>query len=130
MKVIFQVAPIPASRPRVTRWSTFYSKKYTTFKEEMEIAKTDIHCIPLNDKVYAKVDFFVAIPKSWPKYRKKALNGKFCDNNADIDNYCKAILDALNGKCYQDDKQIVMLKACMYWSDNPRIECEFSPIQE
>ena len=89
MKVTFHVTPVPASRPRVTRWSTFYGKKYTEFKAAMEIAKGDIHCLPLENNVYAKLDFFVQIPKSWSKKKKEAKNGKFCNNNADIDNYCK-----------------------------------------
>jgi len=130
MKIIFQVNPVPASRPRVTRWSTFYGKKYTDFKAAMDIAKSDVHCVPFENNIYAKLDFFIQIPKSWPKYKKANLQGKFCNNNADIDNYCKAILDSLNGKCYIDDRQIVMLKARMFWSKNPKIECEFLPIQE
>ena len=130
MKVTFHVNPVPASRPRVTRWSTFYPKKYTQFKADMEVAKSDVHCVPLEDNVYAKLDFFVQIPKSWSKKKKLAKEGTFCDNNADIDNYCKAILDALNGKYYVDDRQIVMLKAAMFWSSTPRIECDFTHITE
>ena len=130
MKLTFYVNPVPASRPRVTRWSTFYPKKYTQFKADMEIAKSDVHCVPLEDNVYAKLDFFIQIPKSWSKKKKEAKSGKFCDNNADIDNYCKAIFDSLNEKCYIDDRQIVILKASMYWSNTPRIVCEFLPVQE
>ncbi len=130
MKVTFHVAPVPASRPRVTRWSTFYGKKYANFKSAMEIAKSDIYCVPFECNVYAKLDFFVQIPKSWAKKKKEAHIGKFCNNNADIDNYCKAILDSLNEKYYLDDRQVVMLRARMYWSNVPRIECEFLPIQD
>jgi len=130
MKLVLKVDPVPAARPRVTRWSTFYPKKYTSFKEAMEIAISDIHCVPFEDNVYAKLDFFIKIPKSWSKKKKEAHRGKFCNNNADIDNYCKAVLDSLNGKCYTDDRQIVMLKARMFWSTSPKIECEFLPIQE
>ena len=32
MKVEFNIIPTPASRPRVTRWSTYYGKKYTKFR--------------------------------------------------------------------------------------------------
>jgi Holliday junction resolvase RusA-like endonuclease len=96
----------------------------------MEIAKGDIHCLPLENNVYAKLDFFIQIPKSWSKKKKEAKNGKFCNNNADIDNYCKAIMDSLNGKYYIDDRQVVMLRARMFWSIAPRIQCEFLPIQE
>lgn len=130
MKKTFYVAPVPASRPRVTRFATFYGKKYTDFKSSMEMAVNDIQFVPFEGNVYAKLDFFVKIPISWSKKKKSSKEGKFCDNNADIDNYCKAILDALNDIYYEDDRQVVMLRARMYWSNNPRIECEFMEIQE
>ena len=130
MKKVFYITPVPAARPRVTRWSTFYPKKYTQFKEDMEMAVNDIQFVPLENNIYAKLDFFIQIPKSWSKKKKASKEGKFCDNNADIDNYCKAILDSLNGVYYEDDRQIVMLRARMYWSNNPKIECEFLEIQD
>jgi Holliday junction resolvase RusA-like endonuclease len=35
----------------------------------------------------------------------------------DIDNLCKLILDALNGKAYRDDTQVCDLKAQRIWAD-------------
>tara|TARA_R110000823_G_scaffold2934_4_gene11675 strand:+ start:2182 stop:2583 length:402 start_codon:yes stop_codon:yes gene_type:complete len=129
MKKTFYINPCPAARPRVTRWSTFYPKKYTQFKEDMKLAVNDVKFIPFESSIYARVDFFVQIPKSWSKKKKTASEGKFCDNNADIDNYCKAILDSLNGVYYTDDRQIVMIRARKYWSEDARIECEFLDIE-
>jgi len=130
MKKTFYVTPVPASRPRVTRWSTFYPKKYTEFRASMEMAVKDVQFIPFETNIYAKLDFFVQIPKSWSKKKKESMQGKFCDNNADIDNYCKAILDSLNGIYYQDDRQIVMIRARKYWSNTPLIKCEFLEMQD
>jgi len=130
MRNTFYVTPVPAARPRVTRWATFYPKKYTQFKADMDMALNDVRFEPYKENVYAKLDFFVQIPKSWSKKKKKLKQGQFCDNNADIDNYCKAILDSLNGVYYADDRQIVMIRARKYWSDVPRIECEFLKMQE
>jgi len=84
---------------------------------------------PFEGNIYAQLDFFVQIPKSWSKKKKLAKQGQYCDNNADIDNYCKAILDALNGVYYEDDRQVVMLRARMYWSTNPRTECEITNLR-
>jgi Holliday junction resolvase RusA-like endonuclease len=132
MKVTFHVTPVPASRPCVSKWSTYYKGPYKRYMDAMKIAVSDIHITPFEGNVYAKVDFFVPMAPSWLKSKKEEKLGKFCDNNKDIDNYCKAILDALNGKYYIDDNQIVMIRARMYWtgSDNGRTECEFLPIQE
>jgi len=122
MKVVFYVAPVPASRPRVTRWSTFFPKKYTQFKEDMVMALTNTTFIPSTKLIYAQLDFYVQIPKSWSKKKKTLKNGRYCDNNADIDNYCKAILDSLEGTYYENDKQIVMIRARKFYSETPRIE--------
>lgn len=122
MKVVFYVAPVPASRARVTRWSTFFPKKYTQFKEDMKIALGNANVVPSTKLIYAQLDFFVQVPKSWSKKKKTLKNGKYCDNNADIDNYCKAILDSLEGVYYENDKQIVMIRARKFYSETPRIE--------
>lgn len=122
MKVIFDIAPVVASRPRVTRWSTFFPKKYTQFKEDMTELTKDITFVPTDKLIYAQITFYVAIPKSWSKKKKAAKDGKFCDNNADIDNYCKAILDSLEGVYFENDKQVAMIRAMKYYSATPRIE--------
>ncbi len=130
MKVIFYVAPVPASRPRVTRWSTFFPKKYTQYREDMKMATANILFTPFEGNIYAQIDFFIQIPKSWSKKKKLSKQGQYCDNNADIDNYCKAILDSLNGVYYEDDRQVVMLKARMYWSNTSRTEVTITKLEE
>ena len=130
MKVVLYVAPVPASRPRVTRWSTFFPKKYTAFKVAMTKLTENIIFTPTNKLIYVQVTFYVAMPKSWSKKKKLAKNGKFCDNNADIDNYIKAVLDSLEGVYYENDKQIVMVRARKYYSETPRIEYTQDELEE
>jgi len=130
MEVTFNIIPVPASRPRVTRWSTYYGKKYTQFKKDMYTLTADLKTIPMTGNIFAELQFNVPIPKSWSKKKKEAKNGAYCDNHADIDNYCKAILDSLNNVYYEDDKQIVMLKATMLWATEPSIECTFTELED
>jgi len=130
MKKTFYINPVPASRPRVTRWSTYFPKRYTEFKKTMEVATGNTPFIPFENSIYAQFDFFVGMPKSWSKKKKNLKIGTYCDNNSDIDNYCKAIMDSLNGVYYKDDKQIVMIKARMFWTSTPRIECELTKLEE
>ena len=130
MKVVLYVAPVPASRPRVTRWSTFFPKKYAQFKEDMLELTKDITYTPSKELIYVQMTFYVAMPKSWSKKKKLEKGGQFCDNNCDIDNYCKAILDSLNGVYYEDDKQVVMLKARMFWANTPRTEVTITKLEE
>ena len=74
MRVEFNIVPIPASRPRVTRWATYYGKKYSKFKEDMETLTNDIKFTPLEGNIYASLRFYIQIPKSWPKKKKKVKN--------------------------------------------------------
>jgi Holliday junction resolvase RusA-like endonuclease len=42
---------------------------------------------------------------------------------ADIDNLCKFVLDALNGILYNDDRQIVTLKASKLFDSSHQLGC-------
>ena len=128
MKVVFEIAPVVASRPRVTRWSTFFPKKYAQFKEDMLELTKDITYTPSKELIYVQMTFYVAMPKSWSKKKKLEKGGQFCDNNCDIDNYCKATLDSLEGVYFENDKQVAMIRAMKYYSATPRIEYQQTEI--
>jgi len=118
----FNVNPVPASRPRVTRWSTYYPKKYTQFKLDMIALTSEMHFAPFEGLLGVDIGFYIGMPKSWSKKKKKSKDGRYCDNNADVDNYLKAILDSLNEVVYVDDRQIVEISARKIYSDQPCIK--------
>ena len=125
----YNINPIPASRPRVTRWGTYYGKRYKEFKEEMKekTSYEDRHntmntIIWLDGLIFADMTFFIPMAVSWSKKKKSLKNGEFCDNNADLDNYEKAILDSLNGIYFTDDRQIVSQKSQKIWADKGKIK--------
>ena len=120
--VSFEINPTPASRPRVTRWGTFYGKKYKGFKKDMDELLSDTDKEWLEGLIFADMTFFVAIPKSWSKKKKKLKSGQWCDNNADLDNYEKAILDSLSGAYFHDDRQIVQQQSKKIWADTGSIK--------
>ena len=117
----FNISPVPASRPRVTRWSTYYPKKYTKFKTDMEALTSELNTTPCDILLSVSIDFMVEIPKSWSKKKKEIHNNTYCNNNADIDNYIKAILDSLNTVFFIDDKQVVEIYARKIYSTDPHI---------
>ena len=121
MRTVFNVEPCPASRPRVSRWSTYYPKRYTQFKEDMKALTSEMDSTPSKKLISVDVEFNVKIPKSWTKKKKEEKNGKYCDNSCDIDNYLKAILDSLNGVLFVDDRQIVEVYARKRYSNRPNI---------
>ena len=117
----FDINPVPAARARVSRWSTYYPKKYTQFKKDMEALTGELDTTPCENLVCVSLEFMIKIPQSWSK--KKRLEGEntYCNNNSDIDNYIKAILDSLNGVFFIDDKQVVEIFAIKKYSNEPRI---------
>jgi len=97
------VEPVPASRPRVTRWGVYYGKRYTNFRKEVSeiLGRTDLpKGLPLTGPLKATVKFFVTKPRTssrkWP--------------NGDLDNYLKT-LDSFNGILWDDDDQILEFDA-------------------
>lgn len=101
----FEVIPVPASRPRVTRWGTFYGKKYQQFRLDMEKALTQTRFSPtlLTGDLWVEIEFIVPPPKT---IRRTTPRG-------DIDNYVKGPLDSMTKHegFWNDDDQIVHLEA-------------------
>ncbi len=77
---------------------------------------------------YVRADtiFYIKIPKSWPKKKKKeALDGKIRPaTTPDADNQLKSLYDGLNNVAYVDDKQIVegSFSKLYHGRNNPREE--------
>jgi len=125
----FNIPPVPASRARVTRWATFFPKKYQSFRDDfkqlLQHHKQDIH----TGSLFVRLDFHVQMAKSWSKKKKEEYNKQYCDNNADIDNYIKAALDSLEGHYYENDKQIVMIRARKFWAKEGHIKFDVENIE-
>jgi Holliday junction resolvase RusA-like endonuclease len=67
--------------------------------------------------------------KSWSNKKKEEKNKQYCDNNADIDNYIKAALDSLESHYYENDKQIVMIRARKFWAKEGYIKFDVENIE-
>ena len=128
--MIFNIAPVPAARPRVTRWSTFFPKKYTQFRKDFALILDELDVELAEGLLYAKLDFFMQIPKSWSNKKKLAKEGKYADNNVDVDNLVKACLDSCEGVFYENDKQVAMIRARKFYSVDARIEMELLHLKD
>ena len=117
----FDINPVPAARPRVSRWSTYYPKKYTRFKKEMEALTGELDTTPCENLVVVSLRFKIKIPQSWSKKKRLERENTYCNNNSDIDNYIKAMLDSLNGVYFMDDRQVVEVFASKKYSNEPQI---------
>jgi Holliday junction resolvase RusA-like endonuclease len=67
------------------------------------------------------VTFFIPMPRTWSKKKRKLLHGQFCQSRPDLDNLIKSLCDSL----VSEDKFIANLSASKRWVDFPVgwIEC-------
>lgn len=112
------VPPVPASRPRVTRWGTYYLKTYKAYREASDAAIPKSSQPALTGNLRVTIEFACKKPKTTK--RSNPLG--------DIDNHIKAILDSVVGhkatkkrtcglKGYiEDDMQITELSALKRWA--------------
>ena len=91
---------------------------------------SELDVTPIENLVAMGMVFNVKMPTAWTKKKKLEQNGQYCDNNVDLDNYQKAILDSLNGVLYLDDRQVVKIMTVKRWSDTPNIKIEMIPTGE
>lgn len=121
--------PYGKGRPRASSRGGFV-RMYTpapTLAYEAEIARLaeiargdwPVLATPISLRVIAHH----AIPVSWSKRKQLlALDGEVIPGKPDLDNVAKAVLDALNGVIYADDKQVIKLVAEKRYSLDPRVE--------
>lgn len=115
-------APIePRPAPRVdSRGKQRYSPAwYRQWKSDFGwFAKQAMHGQPpLTGKLLLSAEFYKLKPKD-PTSR----------NYGDLDNHLKAVKDAMNGICYEDDSQIVRYRHTSKNHGTPRIEIELEEI--
>ncbi len=106
------IDPVPASRPRVTRWGTYYGKRHQAFRVEalalLEKLREEgiLPKEPSPEKLTVIVAFKV----------KKPRTSKLVTPRGDIDNYSKVFLDCCTGFVWRDDVQIEKLQATKAWA--------------
>ena len=108
-----QVNPVPASRPRVSRFGTYYGKRHQAFRSSATALlsemreRGDLPEPPLSGRLKVQVIFHVKKPKHTTL---KTPRG-------DIDNYCKILLDCCNKVVWGDDIQVVLMFAAKAFTD-------------
>lgn len=84
---------------------------------------------PTAEAVTLMMVAFIPIPASWSKQKRACAAAGLVlpTHRPDLDNYEKAITDALNGVCYEDDSQICDVIKSKRYSTNPRVHVSVHP---
>lgn len=128
VKITVLGKPVPKARPRFTRKGYTYTPATTVEYEKriQQAAKEQLKGESLFKEcpLVVTLQFWLPIPKSWSKKKRAlALDGELLPiSRPDIDNYEKAVLDALNDVIYHDDSQVVYKASFKAYSGEPRTE--------
>ena len=116
IKFTVATEPVPFKRALSNGKRRFNDSRYSDFKNVIGLhAKLAMQGrAPLTDAV--KITVVVST-----KYKPTSLRA------GDIDNHLKAVMDALNGICFADDRQIVDGRVLLFRGD-PHIEIELEEL--
>ena len=111
MKYLFNVTPVP--KPRMTRRDKWAKRdcvvKYYDFKDEMALEARRLK-FELPDEF--RVVFGVPFPRSYSLKKRERLLGKPHQIRPDIDNYLKALFDAL----VENDSSLWHVEVSKIWT--------------
>ena len=107
MKHRFDLNPVPASRPRVSRKGfSYYAEPYRSFKDSMREAAMRAQAVCLSGLLEASIRIYCTRPKTT----------KLLVPRPDTDNFAKAVMDGMNEVMYDDDSQIADLYVSKRWA--------------
>jgi len=124
----------PMGAVRMTRRGKFtdkYAQKYLQYKELIYysvLKQLAPGFEPIDAAIAMNINFYMPIPKSFPKYAKETAPGKWCTTKPDVDNLVKGLLDALNGLLWVDDNRIVAVNVNKVYSNEPGIDFTFDEV--
>lgn len=100
IEVVGELEPVTFKRPCTSGKRRYEPEDYKRFKEELGYVARRVmgEREPLSEPLRAQIEI----------YRRVKISSL---NYGDLDNHIKACLDALNGICYKDDRQIVEIHA-------------------
>ena len=109
--VVFTFDPVPASRPRVTRWGTYHTTPYKNWLDQA--AKTLAACSAVKSLTDASLLVYVESVVT------KARTSKLTRPRGDVDNYAKGPLDAITraARHWHDDVQVTALLSTKRFAD-------------
>lgn len=128
---------IGKERPRFNTYSrtTYTPSKTKTYEGIIKNAFQEKYGFKINpsaNEIHIKIDVEYAPPESYSKKRKQELidwkQGYM--HKPDVDNIAKAVLDALNGVIWLDDRQVVGLLVFKAYGKENKINIEIIEVEQ
>ena len=122
--IFFPFEPVAKGRPKFTRTGHTYTPKKTKgYEDKISECWDETGLQMFEGPVQIKLIFQMPIPKSYTKKKIQAIKDGYLkyDKKPDLDNLAKAVLDALNGKAYEDDSKITGLFLIKRYSEYPGV---------
>lgn len=100
VSVLLAMEPVAASRPRVSKWGTFYAEPYHSFLTAAPEALHTLELPMLDGPLAVHLEVVCTKPKTSKLYLPRQ----------DVDNFAKSVLDALTkAGAWLDDAQVARL---------------------
>jgi len=116
----------PQAKPRMVasdKWKKrLVVEKYWVYKQliKLSLNQEQQEILEKTEK-FESIKFYMALPESWSKKKKKETNNKPHQQTPDIDNLLKGLFDVL----MIEDKRVWRIRELeKKWSNKPRIEIE------
>lgn len=122
-KYVFDIDPVAKARPRFTRKGFTYTPAKTKNAENAIKRLIGSDYSVLDIPLGVSIELFIERPAS--------VKGRLYPHvRPDVDNFCKTVLDALNGLVYKDDSQICDLIVKKRYSDKGQIIVEIFSLDD
>lgn len=119
----FEIDPCP--KPRMTQSDKWKKRKsvvdYWDFKKAIRL-QANVFGIDFLPSEINSIDFYIPMPSSWSKKKRKEMECKLHTCRPDLDNLLKGLQDAL---CKEDSHIAQINRLSKTWSIEPLIEIEF-----
>ena len=110
VKLQFDIEPVAKQRPRFWNGRAVTPPKTREFEKTIKtMAREQYKGEILTEPLSCRETFYLT--------RGKTVKRKYPSVGADLDNYLKSLLDALNGVVYEDDRQIIEIAAAKKYSN-------------
>lgn len=114
--------PVPWQRVKKGRSGIFYNPKAKQEKEVKDKMRKVFNDPPILVPILVNFRFYMPIPESWSKKKKRIWNNAPHQSRPDISNLIKFYEDAATGIIYKDDSQLFCYtETFKVWSIEPKV---------